>query len=66
MKQFRCADIVPGCSAVVKMRKRDDVVATALGHLASVHSLSETPDLVRQVRAGVANLNPLVTMFSRA
>ena len=65
MKQFRCADIVPGCSATVRLKHTDDVVPAALSHLKSVHSLDESSDLERQVRDHVTNVNPLRALFDR-
>jgi predicted small metal-binding protein len=63
MKQFRCADIVPGCSATVRMKRTDDVVPAAVGHLVSVHSLDESSDLEQRVREHVTNVNPLRALF---
>jgi predicted small metal-binding protein len=63
MKQFRCADIVPGCSATVRLKQTDDVVSTAVGHLISVHNLDESTDLAKQVRERVTNVNPLRALF---
>jgi predicted small metal-binding protein len=65
MKQFRCADIVPGCSATIRLKHADDVVSTALGHLTSVHSLDESNDLSKQVLEHVTNVNPLRALFER-
>jgi predicted small metal-binding protein len=65
MKQFRCADIVPGCSATVRSKHADDVVSKALGHLVSVHSLDESNDLAKQVRERMTNVNPLRVLFDR-
>jgi predicted small metal-binding protein len=63
MKQFRCADIVPGCSATVRSKDADDVVSTALEHLISVHNLDESNDLANQVLERVTNVNPLRALF---
>jgi predicted small metal-binding protein len=65
MKQFRCADIVPGCSATVRLKHADDVVSTALGHLISVHGLDESNDLAKQVVEHMTNVNPLRALFDR-
>jgi predicted small metal-binding protein len=65
MKQFRCADIVPGCSATVRLKQVDDVVSTALGHLTSVHSLDKSEELTKRVRERVTNANPLRSFFER-
>ena len=65
MKQFRCADIVPGCSATVRSKHADDVVSKAPGHLVGVHSLDESNDLAKQVRERVTNVNPLRALFDR-
>lgn len=65
MKQFRCADIVPGCSATIRLKHADDVVPAALSHLTSVHNLNESSDLGQQVRDHVTNVNPLRALFDR-
>jgi predicted small metal-binding protein len=65
MKQFRCADIVPGCSATVRLKQTDDVVTTAVGHLISVHNLDESTDLAKQVREHMTNVNPIRALFHR-
>lgn len=65
MKQFRCADIVPGCSATVRLKHTDDVVPEAVEHLVSVHSLDKSSDLERRVRERVTNVNPLRALFDR-
>jgi predicted small metal-binding protein len=65
MKQFRCADIVPGCSATVRLKQVDDVVSTALGHLTSVHSLDRSDELAKRVLEHVTNVNPLRSFFDR-
>ena len=65
MKQFRCADIVPGCSATVRLKLADDVVPAALAHLISVHSLEESNDLAKRVREHVTNVNPIRALFDR-
>jgi predicted small metal-binding protein len=65
MKQFRCADIVPGCSATVRLKHADDVVPAALGHLINVHSLDESSDLEKRVREHVTNVNPIRALFDR-
>jgi len=65
MKQFLCADIVPGCSAKVRMKQTDDVVSTAVGHLISVHNLDESTDLAKQVREHVTNVNPFRALIDR-
>jgi predicted small metal-binding protein len=65
MKQFRCADIVPGCSATVRLKHTDDVVPAAVRHLISVHSLDESSGLEQQVRDHVTNVNPLRALFDR-
>lgn len=63
MKQFRCADIVPGCSATVRARRADEVVATATGHLLSVHDLATTPELTERVNQGVSTISLFRALF---
>lgn len=65
MKQFRCADIVPGCSAEVRARRADEVVAVATGHLASVHGFTPDDDLRARVRAGVSTTGFLSSLLAR-
>ena len=63
MKQFRCADIVPGCSATVRARRTDEVISTATGHLLSVHDLSTTRELTERVTHGVTTISLLRALF---
>lgn len=53
MKQFRCADIVPGCEATVRARRVERVVTIAIGHLGSAHGLVPDEALGERVRARV-------------
>ncbi len=55
MKQFLCADIVPGCAATVRSRRTERVVTIASGHLESVHGLAPDDALRERVRAGVTS-----------
>lgn len=65
MKQFRCADIVPGCSATVRAKSVDEVIAIATGHLQSVHSFAASPDLTARVTKGVGDVSLLRVLFDR-
>lgn len=65
MKQFRCADIVPGCSATVRAKNVDEVIAIATGHLESVHGFAASADLARQVTDGVTDVSLLRVLFDR-
>ena len=66
MKQFRCADIVPGCSATVRAKSVDEVIAVATGHLQSRwHSFAASPDLTARVTKGVGDVSLLRVLFDR-
>ncbi len=66
MKQFRCADIVPGCEAAVRARRARDVVSIATGHLESVHGLVPDDALRERVMAGVTSSGLAASLFARA
>lgn len=65
MKQFRCADIVPGCKAAVRAATIDEVVAIASSHLHDTHSLDSSPELVANVRQRVSNESLLQVLRHR-
>lgn len=65
MKQFRCADIVPGCTASVRATSVDQVVALASAHLHDTHHLEESPDLLGRVKERVTNESLLQVLRHR-
>ena len=51
MKQFRCGDVVPGCSATFHGAE-DEILAEVAGHAQRDHGMTEVgPELVEAVRA---------------
>lgn len=54
MREFACANVVPGCTGVVTGETDDEVLAAAAQHAAEVHGMSEVPDeVVAAIRAGI-------------
>lgn len=54
MKQFACANVVPGCDGVVSGATEEEVVAAAARHAAEVHGILEVPDeVLAAIRAGI-------------
>ena len=54
MKQFDCADVVPGCGATFRARTADEVLALGRAHAVADHGLTAeayTPELEAAVRA---------------
>lgn len=57
MKQFACANVVPGCDGVVTGETEDEVLAAAAQHAADVHGMTSVPDeMVTQIRAGMTTV----------
>ncbi len=55
MKQFACAQVVPGCDGVVTGATEDEVLAAAAAHAAEAHGMTEVPDeVVSAIRAGIS------------
>jgi predicted small metal-binding protein len=51
MKEFACADVVPGCSATFQGQTDEDILGQIGPHAADAHGMSDIPDsLVDQVR----------------
>jgi len=56
MKQFRCGDVVPGCSASF-LGSEDDILSQVADHARADHGLAEVPaELVGQVRAALTSV----------
>lgn len=56
MKQFACAQVVPGCDGVVTGETDDEVLAAAARHAAEAHGMTEVPDeVVGAIRAGITD-----------
>ena len=45
MKKFLCADVVPGCNAVVRRSDKTEVISAAADHLAEHHGMTISPEL---------------------
>lgn len=51
MKQFRCGDVVPGCTAKFCFPTEEQILAAVAEHASKDHGLAEVPPaLVAQVR----------------
>jgi predicted small metal-binding protein len=56
MKQFACAEVVPGCDGVVRGETESDVLAAAARHAADAHGMDDVPDeVVAAIRAGITD-----------
>jgi len=54
MKQFDCADVVPGCGASFRAATADEVIVLGRAHAARDHGLAPadyTPELEAHVRS---------------
>ena len=53
MKQFRCDDVVPGCTWVARREGEDELLGVIASHAHEQHGMDEVPpevaDLIRQV-----------------
>lgn len=57
MREFACANVVPGCDGVVRGETDDDVLAAAAEHAASAHGMSEVPpEVVSAIRDGITDV----------
>ncbi len=51
MKQFRCADVIPGCGRVFDGPDEDDILAQVADHAAAEHGMDEVAtDVLDAVR----------------
>jgi len=54
MKQFRCGDVVPGCSAEFQAVADAEILAAVAAHARTDHGMPEVPDwLAEQVRGAI-------------
>lgn len=55
-KILRCADVVPGCKAVVRADTEAEVMRQAAEHATQAHGLQKLDDqTVRKVKAAIRN-----------
>ena len=53
-KVIKCADLMPGCNAVVEGKDVADVMAKAAEHAKAAHGLTNIPpDMVPKVQAAI-------------
>ncbi len=51
MKEFRCGDIVPGCTATFRFATEEEIFAAVARHARVDHGMAEVPPtLVEEVR----------------
>ena len=53
MKTLACADLVPGCLAVVEAETEDEIVQMAAQHAVEAHGLTPDGDLVAKVKSAI-------------
>ncbi len=53
-KIIRCADLMPGCNAVVEGKDADEVMTKAAEHAKKVHGVATIPaDMIPKVKAAI-------------
>ena len=59
MRQFRCGDIVPGCTMKIEAESDDEVLEHVAAHARDAHGMDEVPPEVEErVRASIVELTP--------
>ena len=54
MKQFRCADVVPGCETTIQAESDDQILEQVAEHARDAHGMDEVPPEVQErVRASI-------------
>jgi predicted small metal-binding protein len=57
MKQFACANVVPGCDGVATGESDDDVLAAVAAHAKEAHGMDVVPpEVVAAVQAGITEV----------
>lgn len=57
MKQFRCGDVVPGCTKTFTAASEDEILSAVAVHAREDHQLLEIPpSLVQDVRSRIEDL----------
>ena len=54
MKQLRCGDLMPGCSAVIEGKDEAEVMQKGAEHAQKAHGMKDIPpDLAQKVRGAI-------------
>ena len=53
MKTLACADLVPGCPAVVRAETEEEILTIAAQHAVEAHGMTVDEGLVAAVRAAI-------------
>ncbi len=54
MKQLRCGDLMPGCSAVIEGKDEAEVMSKGVEHAKSAHGISTIPpDMAQKVKSAI-------------
>lgn len=53
-KEFRCGDVMPGCTTVIEGKDEKEVMAKAAGHAKSAHNMNTiSPDFADKVKKAI-------------
>ena len=54
MKQLRCGDLMPGCSAIIEGKDEAEVMQKGPEHAKSAHGMTQIPpDVAQKVRGAI-------------
>jgi predicted small metal-binding protein len=54
MKQLRCGDLMPGCSAIIEGKDEAEVMQKGSEHAKSAHGMNQIPpDVAQKVRGAI-------------
>jgi predicted small metal-binding protein len=54
MKQLRCGDLMPGCSAVIEGKDEAEVMQKGAEHAKQAHGMSQLPpEMTQKVRGAI-------------
>lgn len=57
MKEFRCGDLVPGCTTTFQGESDEEILEQVAIHARDEHGMDEVPpEVVDEVRAGISEL----------
>ena len=55
MKEFRCGDLVPGCTTTFQGESEDEILEQVAVHARDEHGMDEVPpEVVDEMRAGIS------------
>ena len=57
MKEFRCGDLVPGCTTTFQGESEEEILEQVAVHARDEHGMDEVPpEVVDDVRAGISDV----------